>query len=58
MIASACSSETPGEKIGHDPNPTFETRKPLLPKFLYLKPGVGAIPARSGIAGFEPKLMD
>lgn len=58
MIASACSSVTPGEKMGHVPSPTFEIRRPLLPKFLYLKPGVGAIPARSGIAGFEPKLMD
>lgn len=43
-MASACSSGTLGENMGQVPNPTFETRKPLLPKFLYRKPGVGATP--------------
>lgn len=33
-MASACSSETPGENTGQVPSPTFDTRKPLLPKFL------------------------
>lgn len=46
------------EKIGHVPRPTFDTRNPLLPKFLYLKPGVGVEPCRIVSAGFEPKLME
>lgn len=44
IIASACSSGTPGENMGHVPKPTFETRNPLLPRFLYRRPGVGATP--------------
>lgn len=57
-MASACSSDTPGEKTGQVPRPTFETRKPLLPRFLYRKPGVGAAPCRAGNAAFEPKLIE
>lgn len=43
-MASDCSSGTPGENMGHVPRPTFDTRKPLLPKFLYRSPGVGVAP--------------
>lgn len=57
-IASDCSSGTPGENIGHVPSATFDTRKPLLPKFLYRNPGVGAAPCRIGNAGFDPKLIE
>lgn len=57
-MASACSSGTPGENIGHVPSPTFETRNPLLPKFLYRNPGVGVPPWRIVSAGFEPKLIE
>lgn len=57
-IASDCSSGTPGENIGHVPKPTFETRNPLLPKFLYRNPGVGVAPWRIVNAGFEPKLIE
>lgn len=57
-MASACSSETPGENIGHVPRPTFETRKPLLPRFLYRKPGVVVVFWRIGNTGLEPKLIE
>lgn len=56
-MASAWSSGTPGEKTGQVPSPTLETRSPLLPKFLYRRPGVGA-PWRIGSAAFDPKLID
>uniref|UniRef100_A0A1Y1N5G1 Uncharacterized protein n=1 Tax=Photinus pyralis TaxID=7054 RepID=A0A1Y1N5G1_PHOPY len=39
-ICSACSSVTPGPKIGHVPSPMLETRSPLFPRFRYRKPGV------------------
>lgn len=57
-MASDCSSGTPGENIGHVPSPTFDTRNPLLPKFLYRNPGVGVPPCRIVSAAFEPKLID
>lgn len=57
-IASAWSSGTPGENTGHVPKPTFDTRKPLLPKFLYRKPGVGVAPCLIGSAGFDPRLIE
>lgn len=57
-MASDCSSETPGENTGHVPRPTFDTRSPLFPKFLYLNPGVGVEPMRFGSAGFDPRLIE
>lgn len=44
IIASDCSSGTPGLNTGHVPKPTFEMRRPLLPRFLYRSPGVGVDP--------------
>lgn len=57
-IASAWSSDTPDENIGHVPRPTFEILRPLLPRFLYRKPGVGVVPGRMVNAGFEPRLIE
>lgn len=47
-----------GENNGHVPRPTFDIRKPLLPKFLYRNPGVIVVPCLIGSAGFEPRLTE
>lgn len=58
IIVSACSSDTDGAKMDHVPRPTLLIRKPLLPKFLYRKPGVALVQWRIGSPGFEPRLIE